>query len=1663
MLRRTAPCLLACALLTSLAAAPEPALRLDPQAGATWEKVPDKARPVASATRLTAAPKIDGALDEPFWATAAAIERFDSQVNVPEEARTWVTARLAFDRDALYIGARLRKPGGELRATVSQDGGRIWGDDCLELFLGSADGSFFYQVDVNGLGAHWAGATKVGLNWAPAVRTAARIREQDWTVEVAIPWADLGVTDPEKAALPFELRYLVGGGAGQTAWAAGTRNLADSGLLRTLPASATGAPLHFLRFRYPDRLPPGTTARAIEVELRNPGAQPRQAIVRLGEPGTGRVTAQEIVQVPAGATQSVALPVTLAPGEEKALALYVRDAHEELRLLASRRVAALKPLALSFHRERAWTDDPRFAADLAVGLPTDGQGRIEVELWDDLRRLARTEQPLAASAFALDVDLTGQPAGQYRLRATARAGDREERLMAVLTLQPGVALPERQRVPLRVDWPEGNALEGPALLYAGVSFPAGTLRELDTLRVIEADGAEVPAQAEVLARWSPNGAVKWAGVRFLGRRGVEYAVEVGRDLRHTTPVEPLRVEDTPAALVVHTGVARFELPKTGPLISRARIGEEPVIESKGGCLLVTDQKGRTADETRGGAAEGPVVETAGPVAAVIRREGLLRTAQGERLGKYVVRLTFAYHSPTVAIQHTFINTEDTNRTQYSDIALRLRPAFSGPWRAGFAAEGAEAMALDPAVGDAAYMLQSLYKHHQQPACAYTISLRRGAAGAWAKASEGAICGDWGAVSGGRAGLAVAIAHLPKLFPKEIEVAPDGLTAHLWSGRGGRNLDYRAPAISEYFGPEWFEKLYPGGLEGFNATYTDAAGSARTHDLLLHLFPATAPRAQMAAALQLASRPVLAIQDPAWLRDTDALGPIHPRDPKEFPRIESYLDNFFTAVDKRGDAAGDYGFLDYGNGPHTYSGGPRMEGRPRFYRYYEMDYQWRTVLWLLYARSGDRAVYDYALRYNRHLNDFLFAWWPARNKPLGAMLTTGDGEVPLYWRSRASFWGSQGINLNNAFYHYYLSGDRRVHDGALLFGDHIASTFDPLVLPNAVAGANHNPYECLVDLYAATWDERYGRPLRACRERMIDLDTGSGLVNQSYYGAWYKPHIRVWVHLKDYLATGSDLARKGCLKWFEQMLMHEPIDGPGYQNHDGLFMNHAWRLTGDARYARWAAERIARVEHAWRDPARFSNLNHTDGNHLLTFLGSAPYALDLIVRARGQGGAWPFMAAGAEVYFVKEREDSPRLAVRCNATPELYLTRAYEKLNEEMRAGFHSGPVQIDLRPYYFAPTPEGGTAPNYAEVRLPKEAFAGEYRVTGATAVLDANVRKIVLVAPEGALLPAVVSPAPPWYFQLPKGRKGAIYTTRPLVMEWEGGRAVVPAGQWHPLSGGEVDELRTLRLTESAFVRFQGDIPPVLAQRSPDRFFIPKAAPRNAALAELEDPKATYVAGSSGAEGNKGFLLNGTRTLEAPRGKPLDRPGAFEFLDARRGTLEFWFKPQWTSSLLPAGARKQIIRWNGWQLAYENGAFAFLAQAAVTVYPYQHQVLFNRTAVEQGKWYHVALCWDYDAARRMWLSELYVNGKPSGVDQGRPGVGLTRCGANDKQFTNLDVAVPGGPFVFLGEADAVIDELRISSVPRYPKPFLPLDPNPLPTDKDTLFHLRLDGSTARQ
>jgi hypothetical protein len=481
--------------------------------------------------------------------------------------------------------------------------------------------------------------------------------------------------------------------------------------------------------------------------------------------------------------------------------------------------------------------------------------------------------------------------------------------------------------------------------------------------------------------------------------------------------------------------------------------------------------------------------------------------------------------------------------------------------------------------------------------------------------------------------------------------------------------------------------------------------------------------------------------------------VHPHDPARFNEIERFQEQYFRRMlTDAADEVGDYGYLDYGSGPHTYPNTLPGKGRPRFYRYNTVDYMGRTAFWLAFARSGDRMYHDYASAFSRHISDYRFSYWDVRGRPRGASLGGGVSEdTPFYWTGMPTFFGVQGNEFRHFLYQRYLTGDRWATEAVRPWAAWMARSFHP-VEGKRLAGSMHVAYWMLAQCYEATWDEEIGRLLRRTRDEYLDLRTTTGLFDIDYYGATYKYEVEVFGALSDWLATGAAAPREAFLKSARWML-HAPVDyGPGYQDHSGLYMNHAWRLTGDARYASRIAERLGRMAFRYLDSE--GNLRPGAG-YAAAYTGpwntnvfeTIACGLDAVARAEKDIRPWPDSETGDVFCILKQPHEPVVLDLAFGPGMDLRLDALLNR-QDAIRRDYFVGPVQTDFRRDYFTRA-AAGLGGGHGRLTLPVEGLAGEY-VLKDSAILWTDAHKLVSLVPHGVVLKAVSARPRQWFFQAP-------------------------------------------------------------------------------------------------------------------------------------------------------------------------------------------------------------------------------------------------------------------------------------------------------------------------
>ena len=182
---------------------------------------PSKERPFIQATRIDAAPRIDGVLDEAVWQSATPVEGFTQQEpNLGQPATERTEVRILYDSRNLYIGVHAFQAGGVSAAEggagadphaehsggvvateMRRDSDRLFDEDnfqvILDTFKDSRNGYMFVttplgakleqQIFDEGEGGGRGTTSNVNRNWEGVWDSAAKVTADGWTAEMVIP------------------------------------------------------------------------------------------------------------------------------------------------------------------------------------------------------------------------------------------------------------------------------------------------------------------------------------------------------------------------------------------------------------------------------------------------------------------------------------------------------------------------------------------------------------------------------------------------------------------------------------------------------------------------------------------------------------------------------------------------------------------------------------------------------------------------------------------------------------------------------------------------------------------------------------------------------------------------------------------------------------------------------------------------------------------------------------------------------------------------------------------------------------------------------------------------------------------------------------------------------------------------------------------------------------------------------------------------------------------------------------------------------------------------------------------------------------------------------------------------------------------------------------
>ena len=134
--------------------------------------------------------RLDGKLDEAFWASLPAYELSDLETGAPAHDRT--VFRVVWIEDSLLFGIQCRDHDpGNLNVTARKDGDLgVWDGDNIEILLETQTHAY-YQIALSPAGAvvDVDRENRIDTRWSSGVEAGACIDDEGWSLEVRIPAA----------------------------------------------------------------------------------------------------------------------------------------------------------------------------------------------------------------------------------------------------------------------------------------------------------------------------------------------------------------------------------------------------------------------------------------------------------------------------------------------------------------------------------------------------------------------------------------------------------------------------------------------------------------------------------------------------------------------------------------------------------------------------------------------------------------------------------------------------------------------------------------------------------------------------------------------------------------------------------------------------------------------------------------------------------------------------------------------------------------------------------------------------------------------------------------------------------------------------------------------------------------------------------------------------------------------------------------------------------------------------------------------------------------------------------------------------------------------------------------------------------------------------------
>lgn len=736
-----------------------------------------------------------------------------------------------------------------------------------------------------------------------------------------------------------------------------------------------------------------------------------------------------------------------------------------------------------------------------------------------------TTEKTLTNKFSFLVSMPALKAGKYRVKAAfvddagavisseavAEFAKADKKNPVIPIPADGIPIVlEKQEFVADATWP----------VRTGVPLPVNAVMDASRLALFE-NGAPIPAQITPVATWCPKGSVQWVHLDFVGRytqgEPAEYRLKLPPQAG-TSPTSPLTCEQTADKITVDTGPLRFEVKRkrfTG--IAAAWFNGAQVITNSAGPYLEDARIIRfdAANDTNAAV----VVEEQGAASVTIRAEGWYVNNEGrvDPLCKFVTRITAYAGQPMLRVSHHTILTYDTRTYRLGDVGFHIGSTLGEQFRLG--ADGATKKGALPPAPRTVFLHQDRHDHFRIVGTGTTVI-------------EGAKSDGWFSIAPTNAtgaSLTVVLRDIWQKFPKEVEMARDGVTLHFWPKHGHRAFAlgdelslkniykfwcfHQGGLLDLMLPNDYFDKLSTDYASGTfecrpeHALNGNGQGLAIGNEFAI-LFSAPGEQAEIPKQARLFQFDPTAAAPPDWNASTWALGKMAGVDRGHFAPMEEAIEQGWLSHTRCVERANEYGMWIW---PDTHTYWNAEEDYAELHRvWHNSHYHEIGQNWLMYFRSGSSPLLRWARAHSDHwmnIGTVNYAELDENGRPKfkfhhpGAMyhckgLTPWGGED--YGMKRRD--GHAGVAGHwtdpDAFlWDWYMTGNRRARDVYEMW----AATYSKAPWHGGTRREANTTFAMMLNYYRASWNTDI---LPAIRGMGLSLRTHEPLEKQQPGPMWH---------------------------------------------------------------------------------------------------------------------------------------------------------------------------------------------------------------------------------------------------------------------------------------------------------------------------------------------------------------------------------------------------------------------------------------------------------------------------------------------------------------------------------------------------------------------------------